>query len=298
MRAVLAVLAMLFVAANLSAADWSRFRGPNGGGLGEGAATVPTEWSATKNLKWKVALPGPGSSSPIVVGDKIFVTCWTGYAAGGERGEQKDLKRNLVCLDKSTGKVLWDKSVEAYLPEDNYGGMFAENGYASHTPVSDGKKVFVFFGKTGVLAFDLDGNQLWQTPVGRGSGAMGWGSSSSPILYKDLVIVPAAAESQTLYALDKETGKEVWKAPADGFSGTWGSPIVVERPDGKTDIVIGVPYEIWAFNPENGKLNWYCEALNMRSFCSSVITDGKGQVFAMGDQGAPCDAAARPRKHG
>lgn len=267
--------------------DWSRFRGPNGAGVVSGAGPTPVTWSPTENIQWKIELPGPGSSSPIIVGDKVFVTSWSGYGAerGGRGGKQDDLKRHLTCLDRRTGATIWDKSVAAYLPEDNYGGMFAENGYATHTPVSDGERIYVFFGKTGALAFDMKGNQLWQTPLGTGSDRMGWGSASSPILYKNLVIVTAAAESQTLYALDKATGKEVWRSKAEGFDSTWGTPVLVEVDENRTDLVIAVPYDIWGFNPDTGKLKWYCEALNTRSFCSSVVADGK-IVYAMGDQGS------------
>src|SRR5262245_33861085 len=105
-----------------SAADWSRFRGPNGSGVTTDTEPVPDSWSADKNLKWKIALPGPGSSCPIIVGDKIFVTCWSGYGTERrERGDQKNLKRHLICLDRKTGKTIWDKSVAAVLPEDEYG---------------------------------------------------------------------------------------------------------------------------------------------------------------------------------
>jgi hypothetical protein len=275
------------VAAVSFAGDWTRFRGPNGSGVSADEIAAPVTWSATKNLKWKAPLPGPGSSSPIIVGDRIYVTCWSGYGTdrGNRSGNQENLKRHLICLDRQTGKTIWDKSVKAVLPEDNYGGMFAEHGYASHTPVSDGERIYVFFGKSGALAFDLDGNQLWQTPVGTGSDRMGWGSACSPILYKNLVIVTASAESQAMYALDKLTGKEVWKASADGFGSTWGTPVLVEVDANRTDIVVGVPYEIWGFNPDTGKLRWYCEALGTRSFCSSVVTDGK-LIYAMGDQGS------------
>lgn len=286
-RWLIAVAMFLELGLIATAGDWDRFRGPNGSGVNSDSGSVPTTWSPTQNLKWKIALPGPGSSCPIISGDKVFVTCWSGYGMdrSGRPGNQENLKRHLICLDRKTGKTIWDKVVDPYLPEDNYGGMFAEHGYATHSPVTDGERVYVFFGKSGALAFDLEGNKLWQTQVGTGSDQMGWGSGCSPILYRNLLIVTAAAESQAMYALDKFTGKEVWKAAADGFGSTWGTPILVDVDADRTDIVIGVPYEIWGFNPENGKLRWYCEALGTRSFCSSVVTDGK-LIYAMGDQGS------------
>ncbi|QEG35051.1 PQQ-binding-like beta-propeller repeat protein [Bythopirellula goksoeyrii] len=266
------------------ASDWSRFRGPNGSGVSPDTETMPATWTDTENVKWSIDLPGPGSSCPIVVGDKVFVTCWSGYGLDrNEPGDQEDLKRHLVCVNRENGKVLWDKSIDPYLPEDEYGGMFAEHGYASHTPVSDGEKVYAFFGKTGVVAFDMDGNKLWQTSVGMESGIQNWGTASSPLLYKNLVIVPAAAENHALVALDKETGSEVWKQEAEGFAGTWGSPILVDGPDGDKQVVLAVPGEIWAFNSDSGKLKWYSKGPGDNSYTSSVVTSD-GNIFALGNR--------------
>ena len=136
-----------------AAGDWLRFRGPNGAGISTDEKAPPTEWSETKNLKWKFELPGPGLSCPIVVGNKIIVTCWSGYGTTEARdAKPENLKRHLVCVDRVTGKNLWSTAIDPELPEDNYRGMFTENGYASHTPVSDGQNIFAFFGKTGVVA--------------------------------------------------------------------------------------------------------------------------------------------------
>lgn len=276
---LLAVCLGLLLASALTgwsrASDWLRFRGPNGSGISTDEKPVPTTWSATQNLQWKVELPGPGSSSPIVVGERVFVTCWSGY--GTERanpGDQLNLRRHLVCLDRHTGKTVWSQTVDPYLPEDDYGGMFAEHGYASHSPVSDGDRVYVYFGKTGAVAFDLDGNQIWKTQVGTESDPRGWGSASSPILYKNLLIITASAECEGLVALDKLTGKEVWRKEAKGFGSTWGTPVLVGVDETRTDLVLAVPYEVWGLDPETGKLRWYCEAMDTDSFCSSAVTDG------------------------
>jgi outer membrane protein assembly factor BamB len=273
--AVCGLIVLVAAAERASASDWARFRGPNGSGVSPDKASIPASFGPNENLKWKVALPGPGSSSPIIVGDKVFVTCWSGYGVDrGNLGEQKDLKRHLVCLDRATGKTLWSQAVPAKLPEDRYGGMFAENGYASHTPASDGKHIYVFFGKSGVFCFDLDGKQIWQADVGQDSDRRGWGTASSPILFDDLVIVTASIESNALVALDKATGKQVWRERANNFESTWGTPVLVKVDDQRTDLVIGVPYEIWAFNPKTGKFAWYCPAMETDSFCSSVVADG------------------------
>ena len=186
----------------------------------------------------------------------------------------------MICFDRDSGKVLWDRAVEPVLPEDPYSGQFTQHGYASHTPVSDGKRIYVFFGKTGVLAFDLEGKKLWQTSVGTGSGSHGWGTASSPILYKNLVIVPASAESESLVALNQETGKEVWRYKDSGFTSTWGTPVLVDCGQGRTDLVIAVPYKIWGFNPDTGKLRWHCDGLDSDSICTSAIA-GDGIVYVL-----------------
>jgi|LakMenEpi03Aug12_release.lakeMendotaPanAssembly.Ray.scaffolds.fasta_scaffold00309_26 hypothetical protein len=265
--------------------NWTRFRGPNGSGVSTESDPAPTTWSATENLKWKATLPGPGSSSPIIVGNKVFVTCWSGYGVDrSDNSDQSNLKRHLICLDRYTGNILWDQTVAADLPEDEYGGMFAEHGYASHTPVSDGKNVYVFFGKSGAIAFDLDGKQLWQTKVGTGLDGRRWGSASSPILHNNILIVTAAAESHAILGLDKETGKEIWRAEAEGLGSTWGTPVLTKNDEGKTQIVLGVPYEFWGLDPETGKLTWYCEAMNSDSYCSSVI-EHDGIIFGIEGRG-------------
>jgi len=263
------------------AGDWTRFRGPNGSGIAEDEAPMPVHWNESANIKWKIELPGQGSSCPIVVGDRVFVTSWSGYGETKEEpGEQANLVRHLSCIDRKTGDIVWTKDVKPFLPEDEYEGMFAEHGYATHTPASDGENVYVFFGKTGGLAFDMEGNQLWQTSAGTGSGAKRWGSSSSPILFEDLVILTASAESESLVALDKATGNEVWRQEADGLNSLWGTPILVKVDDTRTDLVVAVPGEIWGVNPRTGKLRWFCEGHANDSFCSSPVA-ADGVVYAI-----------------
>lgn len=281
---IAACLAFVFCSA-LSAEDWLRFRGPNGTGVYQGAE-VPTEWSATKNVKWKLKLPGRGFSSPIVVGDKVIVTCFTG-------SPDSKLTRHLVCVDRNDGKTLWTKTVPAVLPEFRSAGKFGYHGYASCTPVSDGERVYVHFGTTGVLAFDLDGKQLWQKSVGKENNAK-FGSGSSPILWKDLVIVTAGNESATFYAFEKETGKEVWKAPAESLSNSYATPVIGANAAGDDEMLFSVPGEVWSMNPKTGKLNWYADSPATGGVCSSVVTDdGIAYVVAGGGFGRPGSAAIR-----
>ena len=215
-------------------ADWLQFRGPGGLGIAPDKAT-PVTWSADSNIAWKFPMPGPGGSCPIVVGDKVFITCYSGYGADKkEPGDQKSLKRHLFCLDLKTGKQLWTRDFPAPLPEPNYSSYQALHGYASNTPISDGKHVWVFLGKDGVYCFDLDGTQKWHVSVG--TKTHGWGSGTSPILYKDLLIVNASVESGTLYGLDKNSGKEMWKAK--GMNSSWNTPVLVKLKDGTTELAV------------------------------------------------------------
>ncbi len=261
--------------------DWPRFRGPQGNGVSTDTK-VPLTWSDKDNLKWKIALPGPGSSSPIVSGDRVFVTCYSGY--GTNRSDVENisaLKRHLLCIDRGTGKVIWEKQVKASQPEDPFRGYLTEHGYASHTPVTDEKTVFAFYGKSGALAYDAKtGKELWRVPLGKSSSSRRWGSASSPILYKDTVIINASDESETLYALEKSTGKVAWKVQAGGVALTFGTPGIV-RTGEREDLVIAVPYEIWGMNPDKGTLRWVCEIPMDGNVSPSILVD-KGMVYAFG----------------
>ncbi|MBT3201648.1 MAG: PQQ-binding-like beta-propeller repeat protein [Phycisphaerales bacterium] len=284
LKTTTAACALLLLVAAFSvpadAENWPGFRGPKCSGV-SAEKNPPTKWSDSENLKWKTALPGPGSSSPVVWGDKVFVTCYSGYGIEKRSpGEMKNLKRHLICLDRASGKVLWNKIVAA-VPEDSYRGFICEHGYASQTPVTDGKSVFVFFGKTGVIAFDFDGKQLWKKSMGTMSGSKRWGAASSPILYKDTVIVNASDEGRKIVALDKATGKEKWNAPADSLDLTYNTPLVVTVSPTRKDLVIAVPEELWGMNPDTGKLRWYAEMKPNGNISPSVVYDGS-VVYATG----------------
>ena len=257
------------------AADWPRFRGVNGSGVSVDSGVLPAEWSETENLKWSVPLPGPGKSSPIVVGDRVIVTAWSG------ENPPDDLRRHLLCFDRKTGKELWNKTIEPLTPDEPFRGMFTENGYASHTPVSDGERIFAFFGLDGVRAYDMEGNELWRTVVGAGTDPSGWGTASSPILTDELVIVPATSEDASLVGLNKKTGEEVWRREAALLEGVWGTPLLIDGADGAEELVIATPAEIWGLAPATGKLRWYAVGPESRSISSSAVAD-KGIVYMVG----------------
>ena len=143
------------------AADWRQFRGPGGQGISP-EKRLPVEWSSRKNIRWKTPLLGPGTSSPVTVGDRIYLTCYTGYALDPNApGKMEDLRRHLVCVALGSGEILWTKQFDPNLPEHKYEGEGSYHGYSSSTPTSDGERLFVFFGKSGVFCFDLVGNPIW-----------------------------------------------------------------------------------------------------------------------------------------
>src|SRR5262245_13190185 len=169
-RIVVSVVVLL-TTASASAGDWMQFRGPGGLGISD-EKNLPVKWSSDENIAWKVDLPGPGASSPIVVKDRVYLTCYTGYGIEVAKGEQADLRRHLLCFDRRTGQERWRKSFEPKLPEHQYQGEGSYHGYAASTPISDGERLYVFFGKSGVFCFDLEGQQLWQAGVGERTN--GW----------------------------------------------------------------------------------------------------------------------------
>ncbi len=185
------------------AADWPQFRGP--GGLGNSKeSNLPLQWSETDNIAWRVALPGFGSSSPITLGEKVYLTCYSGYGTGDESQAMQDLVLHVLCVNRADGHVDWDKSIQPRLPETE---RVRDHGYAGPTPATDGEFLYVFLGKTGVFKFDLHGKQLWHADVG--SKTHGWGCGASPVLYENLVIINASVESGLLIAIDQQTGREV-----------------------------------------------------------------------------------------
>jgi outer membrane protein assembly factor BamB len=252
MRRRLLLIPAVVAALSAVGADWLQFRGPEGSGQ-SGEKGLPATWSATENLVWRMKLPGPGTSSPIVVGKRIYLTCYSGYGEEPGQGEMAKLMRTLVCIDRDKGAILWTKDFKPLLPESKYvGGNNTEHGYSSSTLASDGKRLYVFFGKSGVYCLDLDGKEVWHASVG--SNVNGWGSSNSPVLYRNLVIINASIESGSLVALDRDTGKEVWRTK--GIRQSWNTPVLVEVPGGGTELVFNESSAVIGFDPASGQELW------------------------------------------
>ncbi len=251
-----ALPALFCAIANIShAANWPQFRGPDGEAKSDDK-NVPLKWSETENMKWKLDLPGAGSSSPIVWGNRIFVICFSGEK---ENGDVSSLIRSVVCVDSTNGKKLWQIDYPAPQPEDPWQGMMREHGYASNTPVTDGKAVYAQLGKGGVVALDFSGKELWRAETGKDSNMRRWGSAGSLILWKNLLIVNASSEALALFAFDKDTGKQIWKQSASLLELAFGTPRILKRKDGREEILFAAPGELWGMIPETGKLRWYAE---------------------------------------
>ena len=255
-----------------SAQDWPQFRGQDSLGIGR-ASHLPTTWSDTDNLAWKTALPGAGSSSPIALNGKLYLTCYSGYGVEGVDGTMEALTLHLICVDVSTGNVLWNKPIKPASPESK---DVRDHGYTAQTPATDGKHLYVFLGKTGVSKFDLQGKQIWNTSVG--SKTHGWGSGTSPVLYKNLVIVNASVESKDLVALDKQSGDEVWRS--GGMDSSWNTPHLVKTADGKDELAVTVKGFVLGFDPATGAELWRCKAIS-DYICPSIVSQD-GILYAIG----------------
>lgn len=251
--------------------NWNHFRGNDLQAVAENARGLPTEWSDEKNVVWKTPLPGAGTSSPVIYGDRVFLTCHTGYGLNQDSpGNMDDLERFVLCIDRKNGKILRKKKIESFLPESEYRSRMLWHGYASSTPAVDAERVYCFFGKSGVVALDHDGKHLWTEKVG--DKHHGWGSATSPVLYKDLVIVNAFVESGDLVALNKNTGKVVWRL--SGLKESWNTPILVKTENGQTELAVGIFGEIWGVDPDNGKRLWECKGPNWYIVGTMACHDG------------------------
>ncbi|QDU01392.1 outer membrane biogenesis protein BamB [Gimesia chilikensis] len=258
------------------AADWSQFRGPSGNGVSESTG-LPTEWSAEKNILWKTKLPGHGSSSPVLYGDQIFLTAYTDYGLTAEDdGNPADLRLRVISINREDGKIMWDQSVAPLNQVQKITKRIVDHGYASGTPACDETGVYAFFGTSGVVAYDLKGNLKWQADVGNKTA--GFGSASSPILYKDFVIINASIESETVYALEKATGKVAWKA--ENIVRAWTTPSIVDVPGGKQELVVNQKNQILGFDPDTGKQLWTCEGI--QDYVVPVVVQNEGILYCLG----------------
>ncbi len=259
-------------AVNAPADSWNRFRGPDG--QGKAATNAVTSWDSETNIAWKFDLPGLGSSSPIVSGDRVFVTCYAGVVGDSA-------KRILICVDAKSGEQQWTHVLPAPSGEDNYRGYITEHGYASGSAVCDGENVYAFFGKAGVVALTVEGKMLWTKQIGKLSSNRRWGSGSSLVVAGDIVIVNASEEARAILGLRKYDGSEVWKAEYNFLELCYATPVIVEGEGGVTEAVIAMPGEAWGLNPATGKLRWYFETGTGGNVSPSVVV-GENAFYTFG----------------
>ena len=261
MRRVLLIPIVLVVAlATLAAEDWPQFRGSQAG-VGVDHPDLPDSWSTTENVRWRVDVPGLGWSSPIVSGDHVFVTSVVnsetqeppkpGFYLGDWAASRAPHRWMVYDLDFATGKVRWERKVSDAPPGQP---KHLKNTYASETPVTDGERLYVYFGNTGLFAFDMNGTPVWSKPLGPFKTRNNWGAASSPALHGDRVyIVNDNDEQSFVAAFDKRTGREIWRvARKEGTN--WSTPFVWEN-ERRTEIVTTGSDRVRSYGV-NGELLW------------------------------------------
>lgn len=295
--------------------DWPQFRGPHANGLTE-EAKLPTEWGADKNILWKIKLPGVAWSQPIVWGDKVFVTTAVsdkqqkpsagrmggggGRPPGGGGGGRPPGGRppgggggrpsppppdvlyrwEVLCLDRTTGKEIWKQTALERKPTIP---IHSTNTYASETPITDGERLYVYFGMTGLFCYDLQGKLLWKKDLGSYPMMAGWGTGSSPVLEGDRLFLQCDNEEKSfLVALDKKTGDEVWRQAREERS-TWGTPFVWKNKQ-RTELVTAGARKIRSYDPASGKILWEVGNITGRCTASPV---GDADTLFVGTGGGP-----------
>lgn len=252
---------------------WPRWRGPSGQGLVTGSG-YPDRWSPTENVLWKQPVPGSGNSSPIIWGDRIFVTT---ARDGGQR-------LTLLAYSRSDGSLLW----EVNAPGGRSESVHQKNGHASATPSTDGQRIYVSFGARGLMAFNFSGKLVWHQDLGAMSNY--WGTAGSPLLYKDRIILyQDQNQNSFIAAFDAATGRELWRTRRNARVG-WGTPAAV-RVNDHDEIIVNGQYAVVAYNPDNGEELWRASGTTMETIPTPVV--GHGLVFNSSGRAGPT-LAIRP----
>lgn len=280
------LVAVVFLLATQASAQtdtdqWASWRGPLQTGVAP-KGNPPTEWSEEKNVRWKTALPGLGHSSPIVWGDRVYLTSAreigekfdprpdTAPGAHDNKLVSSEFEFLAIAVDRLSGKTVWQKSLAKAIPHE---GAHVSASLASASAVTDGKHIYFHFGSFGTYCLDTDGNTVWKRDLGTMSSKHGHGEGSSPALYKDKLIVNWDHEKQSfIVALDKKTGVTKWKVDRSEVT-SWSSPIVVEV-DGKPQVIVSATERIRGYDFETGKVIWACTGLSNNVCASPVYEDG------------------------
>lgn len=265
--------------------NWPKWRGPTGTGANP-AADPPTSWSKTENIRWKIDLPGNGSSTPIVWHNKIFLLTAISVEkadtavkpesppAGG-RGIRPPVPTNpyqfvVLCIDRASGETLWQKVAREEVPHE---GHHKDHGFASSSPVTDGKSLFVNFGSRGLYCYDLDGKLTWSKDLGRMQTRNGFGEGASPALYGDTLVVTWDHEGEDfIAAFDKNSGDEIWRQKRDEPT-SWATPLIVEH-EGKPQVITAATSRVRSYDLATGDELWNAEGLTTNAIPSPVTAGG------------------------
>ena len=290
----LSLLAASFATAQSNAENWHRWRGPENNGVSN-TAKPPLEWSETKNLAWKAEIQGHGTSSPIVFGDKVFVTTAvnTGMVDPNLTKPEDQPERVFgikhpnttyemvgLCFDRKTGNQLWREVAKTIVPHE---GHHKDASFASASPFCDGERVYFWFGSAGMFAYSLEGKKLWERDLGPAKVGASLGEGSSPVVRDGkLIIVRDHAGQSTIECLNSETGKTIWKQDRDGGN-TWATPAITTY-DGKTQVITTATSAVRSYNLENGKLIWTATGLTNNSTPCPIVdlnAEGGPVVYCM-----------------
>jgi len=277
------VMAIVLCASSVGRSqNWPQFRGPGSLGV-SGEKGLPIRWSSSDNVSWKTPLPGPGHSSPIVWGDRIFLTAFQPTITSrllSYISSSRDGKLLALCLDRKDGKILWERSVPANAIEQ----VHSTNSPATPTPVTDGRYVYFYFGSYGLLCYDFSGNKVWEHPLGPFPNE--WGSASSPVLYQNMLLLNCDTDGEDfLLALDKNTGKQLWKTSRNGATRAWPTPFVWETGE-RNEIVVSGSRHVRSYDPVDGKLIWTVDGLTQWVTPTPAAAHGLLFVSANGPGGA------------
>jgi outer membrane protein assembly factor BamB len=279
-------LPLLITAAAAFAAndDWARWRGPKNDGVARSDAAL--QWSDTKNIAWKAPIPGRGYSSPVLWGSRIFVTTAVPVdpapkasaepggrrGPGGGAGAGQEHKFMVLCLDSKTGKVIWERTAIVATPHEGYHGRYGS--FASNSPVTDGKRVFAFFGSRGLYSYDLDGKLIWKKEFPPMRMRLQFGEGAAPVLDgENLYLKFDQEEGSYLLALDKNTGKELWRVSRGDEVSSWSPPLVVTH-GGRKQLVVSASSKVRSYDAATGKLIWESAGLGSNVIPAPVTTNG------------------------
>jgi len=284
----LAVTGLGFLTEKAEAGNWPQWRGPDGSGISN-EKNLPSEWSPTKNIKWKTEIDGRSHSSPIVWGNRVFLTTAIEGAVvpgakavkhtleGGKEflhpdsvGADKKHTFKVICIDRDSGKIVWQSTAWEGTPYDN---RHRKSSYAASTPATDGKLVYAFFGTEGLYAYDFKGKLVWKADIGK-LGTVGMGTGTSPILFDNLVIVQADeenGEASFIVAVDKNTGKEAWRTPRK-VQVSWSTPLLV-RTSKRAELIASGTEAVIAYDPATGKELWRHKGVESNAIPSPVANN-------------------------